>query len=95
MYIYIYIYRMCIYSDISLLHEEAFFGCLVNEEAFECKGSPSSSAAAAFFGAGFARAAFLLFGAFAAAFFGAGFVGAAAIIDAIAKVKLSMLVCII
>ena len=36
---------MCIYSDISLLNEEAFFGCLLNEEAFECKGSPSSSGA--------------------------------------------------
>ena len=74
---------MCIYSDISLLNEEAFFGCLLNEEAFECKGSPSSSGA------------FSLGGAFFALGFGGGFgFGAAAIIDWIAVVSPSMLVCI-
>ena len=70
---------MCIYSDISLLHEEVFFGCLLNEEAFECKGTPSPAAALG------------LGGAF---FFGVAALGAAAIIAVMADVKPSMEVCI-
>ena len=88
---------MCIYSDISLLNEEAFFGCLLNEEAFECKGSPSSSAAATFsVGSAFFGVAFFAAFAFAAGFVGAAvFVGAAAIIDWIATERLSMVCCIV
>ena len=62
---------MCIYSDISLSDEEVFFGCLLNEEAFECKSPPSPPA----------------FGLGAAVFFGTFGLGAAAIIAVMAVVS--------